>query len=88
VVANLDSALLAPLASSLLQGDLDDEYTVASEHGFSEEQVRMTMNVLTRLEMARATENGWAITTLGQDHLPGLIAPMTYLLSGLWASGR
>ena len=76
VVVNLDSSLLAPLATSLLAGDLADEYTVASDHGFSEEQVEMTMAVLTGLRMARTTDTGWTLTDLGRSQLPRLIAAM------------
>lgn len=73
---NVDSSLLAPLASSLLERDLEDEYTEGTGHGFSEEQVDMTMTALVELGMARATETGWTATDLGRSHLPGLIAPM------------
>jgi len=73
---NVDSSLLAPLAATLLERDLEDEYTEGCGHGFSEEQVDMTMTALVELGLARATETGWTATGLGRSHLPRLIAPM------------
>lgn len=73
---NVDTSLLAPLASSLLERDLEDEYTEGCGLGFSEEQVDMTMTALVELGMARATDAGWTVTDLGRAHLPRLIGPM------------
>ncbi len=75
-VANVDSALVSALGASLLERDFEDEYTEATAHGFSEEQVEMTMAALRELGMARPTDTGWTVTELGRRDLPRLLAPM------------
>ncbi len=76
VYADMDARLMAPLGASLLEGDLDDEFTVASGHGFSEEQVERTLAVLIELGMVRVTDDGWTVTDSGRAQLPRLISRM------------
>ena len=76
VLANMDARILEPVARSLLAMDLVDGFTVAGDHGLSEEQVETTLAVLEGFGMARETAAGWRITKFGRDHLPRLLAGM------------
>lgn len=76
VFANMDAQLMARLGAQLLEANLSDEFTTASRHGFSEEQVETTLGILQDLGMARAIDTGWTATDFGRAQLPRLIASM------------
>lgn len=76
VFANMNAQLIARLGAQLLEANLSDEFTTASRHGFSEEQVETTLGILRDLGMARAIDSGWTATDFGRVQLPRLIASM------------
>lgn len=76
VFANMDARLMTQVGASLLEGDLGDAFTTATAYGFSEEQVETTLAILRDFAMVRATEEGWAITAVGRECLPRLVAAM------------
>ncbi len=76
VFANMDARLMTQLGASLLEGDLGDAFTTATAHGFSEEQVETTLAILGDFAMVRETDEGWALTEVGRECLPRLVAAM------------